>query len=115
MNQIFSRFGDVESSVNPDDARSSSQGKGSLKPSGDTCGTVAVEKFKMNSMTGEAKYNQDPSLVLNFSRESKDWTENVCLRVGEWRLDSLEDVGNVGLEGCKAFLNQFEAGRARFL
>ena len=53
--------------------------------------------------------------MLNFSRESKDWTEDVCLGVGKRRLDSLEDVGNIGLEGCKAFLNQLEAGRARFL
>ena len=53
--------------------------------------------------------------MLKFSIECKDWTEDVGLRVSERRLDSLEDVGSVSLEGCKAFLNQLEAGRARFL
>ena len=53
--------------------------------------------------------------MLNFSRECKDWTEDVCLHLSERRLDSLEDVRNVGHEGCKAFLNQLEAGRARSL
>ena len=37
--------------------------------------------------------------MLNFSIESKDWTEDVGLRVSERRLDSLEDIGNVSLEG----------------
>ena len=53
--------------------------------------------------------------MLNFSIECKYWTKDVGLRVSERRLDSLEDGGNVGLEGCKAFLNQLEAGRARSL
>ena len=53
--------------------------------------------------------------MLNFSRECKDWNKDVCLRLSERRLDSLEDVRNVGFEGSKAFLNQLEAGRARSL
>ena len=57
LDKIFTRSGDVESSINPDDARSSSQSKCSPKPSGDTCSTVAVKKFKVNSTTGETKYN----------------------------------------------------------
>ena len=53
--------------------------------------------------------------MLKFSIECKDWTKDVGLNVIEQRLDSLENVGNVSLEGCEAFLNQLEAGRARFL
>ena len=53
--------------------------------------------------------------MLKFSIKCKDWTEDVGLCVSKRRLDSLEDVGNVSLKGCKAFLNQFEASRARSL
>ena len=53
LDKIFNRSGDVESRVNPDDARPSSQSKCSPKPSRNT----AVKKFKMNSSTGETKYN----------------------------------------------------------
>ena len=50
-----------------------------------------------------------------FSMKCKDWSEDVSLIVGKRRLDGFEDVGNISLESCKAFLNQFEAGRAIFL
>ena len=57
LDKIFTRSGDVESSINPDDARRSSQSKCSPKPSRDTGSTVAVKKFQINSSTGETKYN----------------------------------------------------------
>ena len=45
----------------------------------------------------------------------KDWFKDVSLSVDKRRLDSLEDVRNISLKSCKAFLNQFKTSRARFL
>ena len=69
----------------------------------------------MNSTAGETKHNQNPPLMLDFSMKYKDWSKDVSLSLGKQRLDGFEDVGNISLESCKAFLYQFETDRARFL
>ena len=112
LNEIFIRSGDVETSINPDDTRSSSQGKTCPETFGNTHCTVGVEKFKMNSMAGEAKHNQNSSFVLNVYMKCKDWTKDVSLSVGKWRLDSLEDIRDVSLKSCEALLNQCKTSRA---
>ena len=45
----------------------------------------------------------------------KDWSKDDSFSVGKQRLDGLEDVRNISLESCGAFLYQFKTSRARFL
>ena len=112
MNEILTRSGDVETSINPDDTRSSSQGK--KETSGNTLCTVGMEKFKMNSMTGETKYNQNPSFMLNFSMKCKDWTKDVSLSLSKWRLDGLRMSGTSASKAVKIFLTSLRQARYDF-
>ena len=45
VNQVFASLNNVETSINPNDARCASQGEGSIKTSGDTLGAVVVQDF----------------------------------------------------------------------
>ena len=45
----------------------------------------------------------------------QDRSKDVSLAVGERRLEGLEDVRYISLEGCETLLVQFDAARAGFL
>ena len=72
LSQIFARSSDIDTCINPDDARCSSQSKCTLETSGYTLGTVAVEELQVYYTTEEAQNNQNPSLELNIILECKD-------------------------------------------
>ena len=74
-----------------------------------------MKYLQVNCTAGEAEHYEDPSLDLEVVLGGQDRSKDVCLAVGERRLDSLEDIRYVSLEGCETLLVQFDATRAGFL
>ena len=98
VDQILARLDNVQSTVDPDDERCTSQSEGSIKTSGDSLGAVVVQDLKMHPLTGKTEDYQDPSLGLGTVFLCKDRSEYVSLTVGEWRLDGFEDVRDISFK-----------------
>ena len=104
IDQVLARLDDVEPGVNPDDLRCTPKCKGSPESPGDAHGSVVVEDLQVDSITGEAQDHENPSFELEASMLSEDGPKDVRLAEGEWRLGGLEDIRDINLKGCEAFL-----------
>ena len=95
VDQILASLDNVQTSINPNDARCAPQSKGSFKSSGNTLGAVIVQDFEVHPVTGKAENNKDPSFGLVTVDMGENRSEDISLTVGERRLNRLEDIGDI--------------------
>ena len=74
-----------------------------------------MQHFQVDSSIVETKVDQNPAFHWNGVGVGKDGSKDVSLAVRERRLDSLDQVGHVVLEGGESVLVESEASRTRFL
>ena len=74
-----------------------------------------MQHLQVDSSTGEAKVDQNPTFHWERVDIGKDGPKDVDLAVGEGRLDGLDQVMHVVFEGGEVFFVKSEAPGTRFL